>query len=210
MVRSKDPATALRTLSEQGAVECLSAGELVAHATTSLLGIGADPTNPYAVAKLDHLKQRAGGRGYVHVVDAASHAEGWIAGDTWRRLLRPSFPSPVTWVFKAGDDAPPTTRGPGDTIAIRLDAHPCVIALCRGLGHPMISTSLNAAGEPPITHVEAVPPTLARHLAGAHVMGPQPIGLPSTVVSVVGSDWRILRQGAVSAEAFQAAWADQS
>ena len=170
----------------------------MAHATTSLLGIGADPLSDRALDALDALKRRHRGDGYVHVVDCIANARGWAEDVDLHRWLAIDLPGPVTWVLAAGPAAPSRVRGPADTIAIRRDTHPCVGILCGGLGHPIVSTSLNLPGQAPANDLSALPAALVAVLAGALVTPPIPVGAASTVVAPTPNGWRLLREGAVS------------
>lgn len=177
----------------------LRAGDLLAHATSSLLGIAADPESQLALNRLDALKRRESGQGYVHVVSDPRYAQTWISPIGWRPWRRADLPGPLTWVFPAGPQAPTRVQGPGRTIAIRLDPHPCVRALCDALKRPLVSTSLNLPGRPPAATLNDVPAALWAQLAGAFVRPPPPHGQASTVVRATATSWQLLRAGAVSA-----------
>ncbi len=199
------PTPALDALRGADAVAYLRDGALVAHATTSLLGIGANPLSDRAMDALDTLKGRHRGEGYVHVVDCAEHARGWISAADLQRWLAIDLPGPVTWVLAAGPAVPARVRGPAGTIAIRRDTHPCVQWLCGALGHPIVSSSLNLPGAAPAEDLDAIPAALVAALAGAFVRPPAPVGAASTVVAPTSGGWRLLREGAVSKAALIAA-----
>ncbi|MCO4761126.1 MAG: Sua5/YciO/YrdC/YwlC family protein [Myxococcales bacterium] len=191
----------MRALSSEAAVACINDGQLVAHATTTLLGIAAAPLHASAVTKLDALKSRVTGRGYVHVCDTPERAEGWIvdveaAAAVWR-----SLDGPVTLIVPAGPLAPLSVLGPGHTLALRLDHHPAVRALCQGTQSPIISTSLNLPQQTPIADITRVPAELTRHLAGSLTGSPEPLGTPSTLLKQTGHHWRVLREGSLSGAA---------
>ena len=196
---------ALRRLSLQQALSALHSGALLAHSTTSLLGIGALPQRVDATDTLDRLKERVAGRGYVHVVGAVDQAQGWVedlsvANALWRRIS-----GPLTLVMPATAAVPAASRSADGTVAIRLDRHPVVGELCAALRSPLISTSLNLAGQPPCDDLDAIPAPLREALAGSYVRPPSPMGGASTLIRLDGAQWTMLRLGMVSAEEIRAA-----
>ena len=60
-----------------------------------------------------------------------------------------SWPGPVTWIFPASAKAPPgICRGDG-TVALRVTAHPGVVALSQAFSGAIVSTSANKRGQAP-------------------------------------------------------------
>lgn len=186
------------------AADALRAGRLIAHATEGLYGIAADPLCPAALAALDALKGRAAGQGYVLIAANARDCEGWAAADAQvRALLAHDWPTPLTVVCAAGPQVPAPVRGEDGTVALRIDRHPASQAIGAQLQHPWVSTSLNLRGQPPARHWRDVPPALAQALAGALALGPEPRGVPSTLVRLAGGQLQIVREGELRLEAIQ-------
>lgn len=106
------------------------------------------------------------------------------AGET---LLRDHWPGPFTAILRLRES-------PGSTLAFRVPRHPFLNALLQRLDLPIVSTSANRTGEPPVESVEA-----ARGIFGAGVdayvdAGPLS-GAPSTLVDLSGDEPRFLRGG---------------
>lgn len=150
----------------QQAVSALRRGGLVAYPTEAVWGLGCDPFDEAAVARLLALKQREVAKGLILVAADAAQLEGlvdWTALPPLRRdEVLASWPGPHTWVVPATARVPRWITGEHDGVAVRVSAHPLVAALCRGFGGPLVSTSANAAGaEPPRSLAEADPALLA-------------------------------------------------
>ncbi len=185
----------------------LRAGRLVAFPTETVYGLGADATNPSAVAAIYAAKGRPDFNPLiVHVPDMA--AAGRIArlDDRAMRLAAAFWPGALTLVLPLRPEAgiaPAVTAGL-DTIALRVPAHPLARALLAAAGLPLAGPSANPSGR--------VSPTTAAHVRdglGAKVAmvldgGPCPVGLESTIVSLAGDKPRLLRPGGVPAEAVEA------
>ena len=189
-----------------GTAGALRGGALVAHPTTGLWGIAADPLHKAALAKLDRLKLRAPGRGYIAVAGSAALFDGWYAADAVvSGLLSAEFAGPVTLICAAGPGAPTGTVASDGTVAIRVERHPAVIALAAALGRPLLSTSLNLGGEVPAADPWHLSPALADALVGVYACEPTPAGLASTMVAW-RAPWLVcLRRGAVDPQLVAAA-----
>ncbi len=187
------------------AAAALAEGALVAHPTAGLWGIAADPRRADAVAALDGLKEREAGRGYIAVAGHADAFSGWYRkDDVVARLLGQAFPGPVTVVCEAAPQAPESVVGADGTVAIRVDRHPAVIALTERCGGPLISTSLNLAGDPPAADPDHLDERLLAALAGAFELPPTPAGRASTLVAWRPPQLVVLRAGAVDLAAIHA------
>lgn len=198
-------ATMHRISTATEAAELLRGGALLAHPTTGLYGIAADAHAAEGVARLDALKRREPGRGYIAVAGDLALMRGWWDGDPRaERLWMATWPGPLTLVCRRGPLAPDAVVGADGTVALRRELHPAVVALSAALGRPFISTSLNLAGRPPAETTEGLDPALEQALAGAWDLPPRPLGGASTLVALTPDGPRILRPGAIGLAAIQA------
>lgn len=189
------------------AVRVLAEGGLVVYPTETLYGLGVDATNANAVDRLVALKGRETGKPIALLVADRPMAESVVRAITPIAdvLMRRFWPGPLTIVLDADPALPgPLSAGTG-TIGLRVSSHPTATALVRELARPVTASSANPAGCGPPTCVSEAMGYFAEavelYLDGGRVPG-QP---PSTVVDVRGDTLRILRPGAVSADALHAA-----
>lgn len=140
----------------QKAGEILQAGGIVAYPTEAVFGIGCDPQNPAAIDRLLRLKQRDPGKGFILIASCLEQLEPYIKplSESVAERVLSSWPGAVTWILEAADGVPDLLTGGRDTIAVRVSAHPVVIALCDCCGMALISTSANLAGQAPIRDPE--------------------------------------------------------
>lgn|SRR5690606_39526351 len=135
------------------AVASLRGGGVIAYPTEAVWGLGCDPFDEAAVMRLLAIKRREIGKGLLLVAADPTQLEGlvdWkvLPGDR-REAVLASWPGANTWVLPATARVPRWITGNHDGVAVRVSAHPLVAALCLGFGGPLVSTSANAAGEPP-------------------------------------------------------------
>lgn len=181
----------------------LRAGELIAFPTETVYGLGADASNPQAVARIFAAKGRPADHPLiVHLPDAS-----WI--DRWavdvppvaHALAAAFWPGPLTLILKRHPDVPDVVTGGQDTVGLRVPNHPLALQLLREFAGGVAGPSANRFGH--------VSPTTAAHVraefgdAVAMVLdgGPCRVGIESTILDLSGREPRILRPGMLDADA---------
>ena len=133
------------------ACHALAAGGVIAYPTEAVWGLGCEPLNRHACARILRLKRRAGGKGFILIASDFAQVTPFLAHVS-KPKLKPAFatwPGPVTWLLPAARWVPPYLTGARDTLAVRVTAHPVAAALCAAYGGPIVSTSANASGHAP-------------------------------------------------------------
>lgn len=150
--------TSLKHLRIKKAIKTLKAGGIIAYPTEGVFGLGCDPFNPAAVHKLLQIKQRSIAKGLVLIASDWEYIKDLVGTVSAKQLMmvKATWPGPYTWVFPANDCVPPWIRGNFETVALRITDHPIANALCKAYAAPIVSTSANIAGKPPLIQVEQV------------------------------------------------------
>ncbi|CAK0774566.1 Threonylcarbamoyl-AMP synthase [Gammaproteobacteria bacterium] len=133
-------------------------GAIIAYPTEAVYGLGCNPLDQKAVDRLLAIKGRSVTKGFILIASDYHQLATYVApvqDDVWKRCLA-TWPGPITWVLPARCDVPYWLRGVNDTIAVRVTAHPLAAMLCCIVGHPLISTSANHTGKPPLRTMLAV------------------------------------------------------
>lgn len=133
------------------AVKALHLGGVIAYPTEAVWGLGCDPFNGDAVARILSLKQRPVNKGLILVAATMSQLQPLLDSLTSAQidLLASSWPGPHTWLIPHRGLVPQYISGHFDTVAVRVSAHPVVQALCQKFGGPIVSTSANPQGKKP-------------------------------------------------------------
>jgi L-threonylcarbamoyladenylate synthase len=167
------------------AARILAEGGLVAFPTETVYGLGADATNPAAIAHLYQAKGRPAFNPLIAHVGELTAARQIARFDATATALAEAFwPGPLTLVLpKTADCAVAELATAGlETIAIRIPAHPVAREILRLFGGPVVAPSANLSGH--------VSPTTAAHvqsdLAGRIDLivdgGAVAVGVESTIV----------------------------
>lgn len=195
-------------MSVERAAEVLRAGGLVVFPTETVYGVGADATNPHAVARIFAAKGRPQFNPLIsHVLSLADAERHGELHPLARALIETFWPGPLTIVVPRRADSPVAELACAGlaTIALRSPSHPLARELLAAFGGPVVAPSANRSG-----HVSA---TTAAHAAadleGVVDLildgGPSTVGLESTIVAI-DADGRatLLRPGAISRDAIEA------
>ncbi len=176
----------------------LRAGGLIAYPTEGVYGLGCDPANPVALARLLALKHRSAGMGLILIAADMVQLRPWLApldAEVEQRLAR-GWPGPLTWVVPVAEGAPRLLTGGRHSLAVRVSAHPLCRQLCRAWGGPLVSTSANRHGRPPARSALQVRRWLG---SGVDFVVSGPLGgLKGPTPIRDALDNRVLRAGAVS------------
>ncbi|EWH10936.1 Sua5 family translation factor [Catenovulum agarivorans DS-2] len=132
-------------------LEIVQQGGVIAYPTESCFGLGCDPNNQQAVLKILELKQRDINKGLILIASDYSQLLPFVDDAKIPQDKRYSafshWPGPYTLLLPAKSTTPKFLTGQFDTIAVRVTAHQGARDLCRRLGHALVSTSANLAGE---------------------------------------------------------------
>lgn len=133
------------------AAALLRAGGVLAYPTEGVYGLGCDPDNHAAFARIFAMKRRPPEQGVLLIAADMQQIEPWI-GDAPAAALeraRAAWPGPHTFIFPRSTRVPEWVAGGHPGIALRVTAHAPSAALCRAFGGPIVSTSANRHGEAP-------------------------------------------------------------
>jgi tRNA threonylcarbamoyl adenosine modification protein (Sua5/YciO/YrdC/YwlC family) len=109
-------------------------------------------------------------------------------------VLKQMFPGPYTAVLGCSREVPHYLRNK-HTVGLRIPDHTFCRAITSLVGEPIITTSCNTSGEPPLQDTWAIEEALG-HLLDLVVDCGEPSGLASTVVDLTGDEPVLLREGA--------------
>lgn len=191
------------------AAQYLKAGHLVAFPTETVYGLGADATNADAVARIYKVKGRPADHPLiVHLADMQDISE-WAAEipDYAIALARTFWPGPMTLIFHRTELAKDFITGGQETVGLRVPDHTLALALLQEFkkigGKGLAAPSANRFGQLSPTTAEAVREELGEYLDSSDVIldgGSSSVGVESTIIDCTGTNPRILRPGAITAE----------
>jgi len=174
-------------------------GGVIAFRTDTFYGLGADPFNAAAVARIRELKGREDDKPILLLVSDVDQVERLITEESkhFQELASKFWPGPLTIVGKASTDLPDGITAGTATVGVRLPADASVRDLVRDCGGALTATSANPANRDPARSAEEVrsyfPTGLDLIVDGGQVTAIE----PSTVVDATTSPPRVIREGAI-------------
>lgn len=124
-------------------------GGIICYPTDTIWGIGCDATNTDAIQKVNTLKGRPNGKGYVLLVDSIQMLKNYITELHPRiETLLEYHERPLTIIYPNAKNLPKEVCGEDGSVAIRLTNCSFCQAVIGALGAPIISTSANLSGVP--------------------------------------------------------------
>ncbi len=181
-------------------------GRLVAFPTETVYGLGADATDPRAIAELYAAKGRPHFNPLIaHVTDLrAAQAQGRF-DETALALALAFWPGPLTLVVPLAPQAKvcDLARAGLASIGLRVPAHSLARSLLEAAGRPIAAPSANRSGHVSPTSAAHVLADLEGRIDAVVDGGATPIGLESTVIACLGAKPRLLRSGGVTREAIE-------
>lgn len=184
------------------AAELLRHGRLVAFATETVYGLGANALDERAVARVFEVKNRPHFDPLiVHIADRK-----WLerlvtrVPDPARQLADAFWPGPLTLVLPKSDVVPDLVTAGLPSVAIRMPSHPLALELLRTADLPIAAPSANPFGQLSPTTAEHVAATLGDGVDLILDGGPCSIGVESTVVGFDDGVPCVLRHGGLTQE----------
>jgi len=188
------------------AAAVLRDGKLVAFATETVYGLGANALDERAVAKVFEAKDRPRFDPLILHVPSMDCIDDLVTEfpDAARQLADCFWPGPLTLVLPKSVTVPDLVTAGLGTVAIRIPDHPQALDLLQQAGVPVAAPSAIPFGQ--------VSPTTAAHVAeqlGERIDyildgGPCRVGVESTVLQMAGDTPLLLRPGGLPAEDIEA------
>ena len=181
------------------AAEVISKGGVIAFRTDTFYGLGADPFNTSAVARVRELKGREDNKPILLLIADRDQVEKLITtpSETFARVAEEFWPGPLTIIGSAVASLPQEITAGTGTVGIRLPADEQVRELVRECGGVLTATSANPSGHSPARSAQEVaeyfPSGLDLIVDGGAVSATE----PSTVLDVLASPPRVIREGAI-------------
>jgi len=174
----------------------------VAFPTETVYGLGADASNPAAVARIYRVKGRPANHPVIVHIGDAGQLERWAreVPEHARKLAARLWPGPLTLVLKRALGVGDYLTGGEDTIGLRVPGHPVALELLGQFGGGIAAPSANKFG--------CISPTTAAHVRsdlGKEIDlildgGPCEIGIESTIIDLSRDRPVLLRPGRIGTE----------
>jgi len=182
------------------AAKLIANGGVIAFRTDTFYGLGADPLNADAVARITKLKDRGESQPILLLIGDTSDVDHLLVekSEDFELVARSFWPGPLTIVGRAASKLPDELTAGTGTVGLRLPNDEDVRVLVRVCGGALTATSANLSGAPPARSAEQVadyfPTGIDLIINGGEVLAKE----PSTVLDLSQPEPHVIREGAVS------------
>lgn len=170
-------------------------GDIIAYPTDTYYGLGCDLFNIKAIKKLYYIRGLDEKRPLSIIFNDLKEISNYaILTDFAFQILKRSLPGAYTFILKAKRIVPRLMMSTTKEVGVRMPDHPVPSGITRLVEGPIINTSAKPPGE----EVLSDPKDIERRFRGSVALvidGGVVAGEPSTVVSLIDDEVRILRQG---------------
>ena len=174
---------------------------VIIYPTDTLYGIGGNFFSLSAVEKIDTLKNRSD-MPYSVIVPGLDMLQGLVdhVPEVFAILYEKLLPGKFTFLFRVSKSIDPALVKGSDQIGIRIPNVPHILKLVEILDIPLISTSVNRSGEPPLNDPAAIVKqfSTADTACGPSLLldaGPLPDSRGSTILDITQTPVKCLRKG---------------
>jgi L-threonylcarbamoyladenylate synthase len=192
------------------AAEVISSGGVIAFRTDTFYGLGTDPFNQAAVARIRELKGREDNKPILLLISDVDQVHRLLRArsDEFNIAARRFWPGPLTIVDVAVAALPEEITSGTGTVGVRLPADESVRELVRECGGVLTATSANPSGSEPARSAKEVAGYFPRGLDLIVDGGEVNATEPSTVLDVSSSPPRVVREGAISRNVIEQLFAE--
>jgi L-threonylcarbamoyladenylate synthase len=182
-------------------------GGVIAFRTDTFYGLGADPLNRIAVARIRRLKGREEAKPILLLISDARDSERFIASPSnrFQDVAQRFWPGPLTLVGLARPELPDELTAGTATIGVRLPNDRGVRDLVRACGGALTATSANPAGNEPARSADEVRSYFPEGLDLIADGGTVTAVMASTVLDLSSDEPRLIREGQITREQLQQA-----
>jgi len=183
----------------------LRQGKVIAYPTDTLPGLGVDVFQPQGIARIFRLKGRDEHKPLSVLYSSVSRLlNDFKHLNAFQREVVSAFlPGSVTLLLPAPPDFPKALISKG-YVGIRIVDYPHLNQIFEDYPHPITTTSINPAGQPPATSTAQILTYFKDQIAIIieDQVAYSPLG--STVIRLTNDNWEMVRAGVVSQNSIEA------
>jgi tRNA threonylcarbamoyl adenosine modification protein (Sua5/YciO/YrdC/YwlC family) len=177
--------------------DILDHGGLIAYPTDTFYGIGCDLLNKKGIQLIHKMKSRPLTKPFSIICDSLKEISRYAKVSNYAyKAMRRFLPGPYTFILEGTKLVPKISLTKRKTVGIRVPDNRICLEIVKALGRPIISTS--AGFDDPYDIRDAYNFSLEAIVDGG-VLYPS----PSSVISLIGNEPEIIREGKGDVSSFK-------
>ncbi|MFP4476919.1 MAG: L-threonylcarbamoyladenylate synthase [Desulfatibacillaceae bacterium] len=185
------------------AVDVLGDGGVIAYPTDTFYGIGCDIMNKRAIQRVYRLRQRSTEQPFSFICSDLKDISTYAKVTNYQyKTMKRLLPGPYTFVLEGSKLVPKIMLTRRKEAGIRVPDHAICIALVEELGNPVITTSAKTPEGEEFFDASLLHDYYKGQIDLVIDGGPVP-GKPSSVVSLIGDEPEVIREGQGDVDIFE-------
>ncbi|MDO8668207.1 MAG: L-threonylcarbamoyladenylate synthase [bacterium] len=144
-------------------VDYLKRGSVIAYPTDTIYGLGCDAGNAEAIEKINKIKGERGNKPFLVLISDFEMLKKYCVVNSeqmeylkkvWLVPTETEGSGAVTVILENRKNLPAELTGGLDSLAVRLPKNEFLVKMISAAGFPVVSTSLNKTGEPPLNNAQ--------------------------------------------------------
>lgn len=184
------------------AANLLKKGAIIAYATETFYGLGVKFDVEDSIKRLYEIKNRKLDKPMPLIIGYEEQLYSLVnsINEKVLQLIQKFWPGPLTLIFKAGNKVPDYITSNTGKVAIRIPGDSFALTLAKSLIFPITATSANPSGLDPARSALDVKNYFNDKIDLIIDSGETGGILPSTIIDVSESKFKILREGMIKKE----------
>ncbi len=182
------------------AVEVMLNGGIIIYPTDTVYGMGCSIENKNAIEKIYLIKRQRPDKPFSFVCSDLTHISTYAhVNNSAFRVMKRLIPGPYTFILPSQrlKQLPKLLLSKRKTVGIRVPASPVAHALVKGLGHPVLSTSVTLPDGEIVNSPEEIISSFTNRV-DLILDGGMLVSEPSTVIDLTGDEPEVVRSGSGS------------
>lgn len=180
----------------EAAAELYVKGKIFAYPTDTIYGFGGDPFNKNCINSLNMLKQRADNKQYILLAGSVESLLCYIeTTEDKEKFIRKIWPNTITAVFNLRPEY--KEKFGADTAAFRIPDNAFCQALLKKINGPLLSTSVNRAGAPPMNSASEIYNEFKNEIDAVFYTNNGSSGAASTIIDLSKDGIELIREGKI-------------
>jgi tRNA threonylcarbamoyl adenosine modification protein (Sua5/YciO/YrdC/YwlC family) len=177
------------------AVAILREGGVIAYPTDTIYGFGCDMYNKKAIQRIYQIKKRDLKKPFSFICsDLKNISEYAQVTNQAYKIMKRYLPGPYTFILLGTKLVPKIMLTKRKTVGIRVPNNNISLALVKGLGNPIISTSVGLSGGEVLSDPSFIEENFGSQIE-LTIDGGILANQPSTIVSLIDDEVEVVRQG---------------
>ncbi len=175
-------------------------GGVFVHPTDTIYGFAANPFNKDALNEIAKLKQRDEDKKFILLIHSIAGLLKYVkpVHEMHIDFLVAIWPNPISVVLPVTEEVS-DLLGTKD-IAFRIPAHNFCNHLLERIETPVVSTSVNRSGEPPLNDPDAILQEFRNEIDALLFTRKRQMQISSTVINLTGTSPVLVRKGRIPYE----------